>query len=137
MPEWARTSTTTRPKLSKEVEECIALVEQEKKKKCAGRRLQKPGCWQNSAGAPTDLSSEDGGVLGAECADIGPRGHQGRSACAGLQQQSRRYAKCFSPGDASTRTWAQRRECDADSQVLLTHGVHSDVRFNRIEAHTW
>jgi hypothetical protein len=61
VPEWARTSTATRPKLSKEVEERIALMEQEKKKeKRAGRRAQRPGCWQQGARAPTELSAEDG-----------------------------------------------------------------------------
>lgn len=60
VPEWARTSTATLPKLSKEVEERIALVEQEKKEKRAGRRTQKPGCWQQGARAPTELSAEDG-----------------------------------------------------------------------------
>ncbi|KAG1742456.1 hypothetical protein EDB19DRAFT_1701155 [Suillus lakei] len=60
VPEWARTSTATQPKLSKEVEERIALVEQEKKEKRTARRTQKPGCWQQGARAPTDLSSEDG-----------------------------------------------------------------------------
>ncbi|KAG1774984.1 hypothetical protein EV702DRAFT_1008320 [Suillus placidus] len=60
VPEWARTSTATQPKLSKEVEERIALVEQEKKEKRAGRRTQNMGCWQQGARAPTDLSSEDG-----------------------------------------------------------------------------
>ncbi|KAG1879861.1 hypothetical protein F4604DRAFT_1752099 [Suillus subluteus] len=60
VPEWARTSTATLPKLSKEAEERMALVEQEKKEKRAGRRSQKPGCWQQGARAPTDLSSEDG-----------------------------------------------------------------------------
>jgi hypothetical protein len=61
VPEWARTSTATRPKLSKEVEERITLMEQEKKKeKRAGRRSQRPGCWQQGARAPTELSAEDG-----------------------------------------------------------------------------
>ncbi|KAG1759269.1 hypothetical protein EDD22DRAFT_907046 [Suillus occidentalis] len=60
VPEWARTSTATRPKLSKEVEERIALMEQEKKEKRAGRRSQRPGCWQQGARAPTELPAEDG-----------------------------------------------------------------------------
>ncbi|KAG2153414.1 hypothetical protein DEU56DRAFT_849538 [Suillus clintonianus] len=60
VPEWARTSTATQPKLSKEVEERIALVEQEKKEKRAARRTQRPGCWQQEVGAPTGLSSEEG-----------------------------------------------------------------------------
>ncbi|KAG2074874.1 hypothetical protein BDR04DRAFT_1092486 [Suillus decipiens] len=52
VPEWARTSTATRPKLSKEAEERIALMEQEKKEKRAGRRTH--------TRTATDLSSEDG-----------------------------------------------------------------------------
>ncbi|KAG2118218.1 uncharacterized protein F5147DRAFT_670513 [Suillus discolor] len=59
VPEWARTSTATRPKLSKEVEERIALMEQEKKGKRAGRRTQKPGCSQQGARAPIDLPLDD------------------------------------------------------------------------------
>ncbi|KAG2131703.1 uncharacterized protein EDB93DRAFT_931730 [Suillus bovinus] len=65
VPEWARTSTATRPKLSKEAEERIAFMELEKKERRAGRRTQKPGCSQQGARAPADLASEDGYISSA------------------------------------------------------------------------
>ncbi|KAG1740789.1 uncharacterized protein EDB91DRAFT_1131454 [Suillus paluster] len=65
VPEWARTSTATQPKLSKEVEERIALVEQEKKQKRAARRMQKPGSWQQGVRTTTELFSEEGNISSA------------------------------------------------------------------------
>ncbi|OAX41202.1 hypothetical protein K503DRAFT_767884 [Rhizopogon vinicolor AM-OR11-026] len=59
MPEWARTSTVTQPRLSKETEERLALAEHEKKQKRATRRTQKTGCQQQGVGARTEPSSDE------------------------------------------------------------------------------
>ena len=58
IPEWARTSTITQPRLSKETEERLALLEQEKKQKRAARRTQKSGTQRQGVGGKTELSSE-------------------------------------------------------------------------------
>lgn len=64
MPEWARTSTVTLPRLSKETEERLALAEQEKKQKRAIRRTQKTGSQRQGLGTRTESYSEERNISG-------------------------------------------------------------------------
>lgn len=64
IPEWARTSTVTQPRLSKETEERLTLLEEEKKWKRAARRTQKTGSQRHCVGAKTESSSEERNISG-------------------------------------------------------------------------
>lgn len=64
MPEWARTSTVTQPRLSKEAEERLALMEQEKKQKRTTRRAQKTESQRHCVQARIELPSEERNIFG-------------------------------------------------------------------------